>query len=225
MPARSAAAVLAVLALCVVLTTVLTPPAEAQAGSYACRSGFVWREAYDGDVVCVTPASREKARAEKVAGPGNTLPGSINCRSGYVWREARPSDLVCVSGGRSPTPRDRVRAENADAARNLANAGNAPYGGFFITEMLSNSHLHTDVRGSGATPGGTVVFYSIPAPGSVRQLGVALTASSVGEVRGRLQSMFCPNYYTDDARVVALDLRTGTVTRAGTTSIYTCTEI
>jgi hypothetical protein len=31
-------------------------------GQFGCRSGFVWREAFDGDVICVTPETRMRVR-------------------------------------------------------------------------------------------------------------------------------------------------------------------
>lgn len=37
-----------------------------------CKSGYVWREAYSGDVVCVTPTERQEAKDENAAGPGHT---------------------------------------------------------------------------------------------------------------------------------------------------------
>jgi hypothetical protein len=49
-----------------------------------CRSGYVWRERFDGDTVCVPPSERYKL-------------ANGYCRSGYVWREANPNDRVCVT--------------------------------------------------------------------------------------------------------------------------------
>jgi hypothetical protein len=47
--------------------------ASAQYGPDTCRTGFVWREAYPGDHVCVRPWVREQARRD-------------NARSGYRYR-------------------------------------------------------------------------------------------------------------------------------------------
>lgn len=76
-----------------------------------CRTGFVWREAYPGDVVCVDPIVREQAAADNQAAasrrqPGGGKYGPDTCRPGFVWREARPEDRVCV------TPDTRTRAAN-----------------------------------------------------------------------------------------------------------------
>jgi hypothetical protein len=47
----------------------LTPTmASAQYGPDTCRTGFVWREAYPGDHVCVRPWVREQARRDNALG-------------------------------------------------------------------------------------------------------------------------------------------------------------
>lgn len=78
-----------------------------------CPAGYVWREARKDDRVCVTPAARERTRAENLAGPGNVDPGSAygptGCKSGFVWREAFQGDRVCVT----PAARELIRQENA----------------------------------------------------------------------------------------------------------------
>jgi hypothetical protein len=76
-----------------------------------CVAGYVWREAFRGDAVCVRPGIREQARRDNLAGPSRRQPGGgaygpDTCRQGFVWREASPSDHVCV------TP--QVRAETAN---------------------------------------------------------------------------------------------------------------
>ena len=47
-----------------------SPSREPNGGPYGpntCRQGFVWREAFDGDVVCVTPEIRAQTRADNAA--------------------------------------------------------------------------------------------------------------------------------------------------------------
>ena len=78
-----------------------------------CQQGYVWREAYRGDYVCVSPASRDRnatdnAQAASRRQPGGGAYGPNTCRSGYVWREARPGDQVCVT----PDRRDATQREN-----------------------------------------------------------------------------------------------------------------
>ena len=93
-----------------------------------CRPGYVWREAYPGDLVCVTPetraqASRDNEEAAARRQPGGGAYGPETCRPGYVWRVARPEDLVCVT----PETRDQAAADNRQAA--ARRVGAEPVGG------------------------------------------------------------------------------------------------
>src|SRR5512132_3843764 len=84
-----------------------------------CISGYVWREAFPGDHVCVTPATRAQAdydnrhASERIDenAPGGAIYGGNTCLPGYVWREARPSDLVCVT----PETRAQTKYDNSQA--------------------------------------------------------------------------------------------------------------
>ncbi|NOT18516.1 MAG: hypothetical protein HOP20_10710 [Sulfuriferula sp.] len=86
-------------------------------GPDTCKQGYVWREAYPNDHVCVTPVSREQAKADnaqrqaRMASP-HAKSDNDSCVMGYVWREAIPSDHVCVTGD----IRERTKQENAEAA-------------------------------------------------------------------------------------------------------------
>lgn len=89
-----------------------------------CIQGYVWREAYPGDAVCVDPPRRDAVRSENVLAPGRVQPGGgaygpDTCRSGYVWRAARDSDHVCVT----PDSRDIAARENARAAQLVSACG------------------------------------------------------------------------------------------------------
>jgi hypothetical protein len=89
----------------------------------ACRQGYVWREAFPGDHVCVTPATRTQAaqdnsQADARRQPGGGVSGPNTCLQGYVWREARPGDLVCVT----PETRAQAAADNREAAARRASA-------------------------------------------------------------------------------------------------------
>src|SRR5258708_3499321 len=80
-----------------------------------CKSGYVWRDAKDGDGVCVTPAERAEAKAQNANAENNRKVGGgpygpNTCRDGYVWREAFAGDVVCV------TPFERQKAKNQNAA-------------------------------------------------------------------------------------------------------------
>jgi hypothetical protein len=78
----------------------------------ACIEGYVWREAFPDDRVCVTPDVREQtARDNQLADsrrePQDGAYGADTCKPGFVWREARPDDRVCVTPDvREQTVRD-----------------------------------------------------------------------------------------------------------------------
>jgi len=103
---RMAARVIAVpIAFCIAVE-------QAEAG---CKAGYVWRDAQDGDGVCVTPAERAEARAQNANAANNRRIGGgaygpNTCRDGYVWREAFAGDVVCV------TPHERAKASRQNAA-------------------------------------------------------------------------------------------------------------
>jgi hypothetical protein len=86
-----------------------------------CLQGFVWREAYPGDHVCVEPEARAQAAAdnrqsEARKAPGGGAYGPDTCKPGFVWREARPQDHVCVT----PEVRQQTADDNRQAqARRL----------------------------------------------------------------------------------------------------------
>ena len=92
----------------------------ARAESDKCLPGYVWREAFPGDHVCVTPETRSQAaydnrQASDRIDPGGAY-GPNTCLQGYVWRVARPSDLVCVT----PKTRDQTAYDNSQAKNRLA---------------------------------------------------------------------------------------------------------
>lgn len=99
-----------------------TPPPPAPAptppplpyGPDTCVDGFVWRDIYPGDHVCVTPASRAQAAHENAIAGSRVDPtgpyGPNTCKVGFVWREAYGGDKVCVTGDR----RTAVQNENLE---------------------------------------------------------------------------------------------------------------
>ena len=80
--------------------------------------GYVWREAFPSDYVCVTPETRAQAaydnsQANARREPGGGPYGPDTCRPGFVWREAHPGDLVCVTPEtRAKTAEDNRLAES-----------------------------------------------------------------------------------------------------------------
>jgi hypothetical protein len=95
----------------------------------ACRPGYVWREAFARDFVCVVPETRTRTAQDNTQANARRQPGGAygpnTCVSGYVWREAAPGDLVCVT----PATRAQAANDNALAAGRLASsppAGSPP---------------------------------------------------------------------------------------------------
>ncbi|MEV7615749.1 hypothetical protein [Streptomyces sp. NPDC089799] len=81
-----------------------------QPGSIYCKSGYVWRDSFDGDNQCVTPAERDAAHAANPnRQPGGGAYGPHTCKPGYVWRESYDGDTLCV------TPAQRAEAKAATA--------------------------------------------------------------------------------------------------------------
>jgi hypothetical protein len=82
----------------------------------ACKQGYVWREARQGDHVCVHPRTRDEVAQQNRQAPKLWVNGDYGprtCRQGYVWREAYNGDQVCVR----PEVRERTREDNSKAAQ------------------------------------------------------------------------------------------------------------
>jgi hypothetical protein len=108
--------ILAVTALSVGLLAALAH-AQPPARSDTCLQGFVWRDAFPNDHVCVTLDTRERAARDNSQAaarrePGGGPYGVDTCRQGYVWRDAGPNDRVCVT----LETRAETAADNAQAA-------------------------------------------------------------------------------------------------------------
>ena len=94
-------------------TAKATPPTPQTPGP-TCLMGYVWRQAIEGDYVCVPPATRTQAAADNAAAASRVNPqggpyGPDTCLQGYVWRQVVTSDHVCVT----PATRSQVLADNA----------------------------------------------------------------------------------------------------------------
>ncbi|MER5420087.1 hypothetical protein [Streptosporangium roseum] len=183
---------------------------------YTCKQGFVWREAFPGDLVCVTPAIRTRTTAENAAGPSNQQPGSVFCRQGFVWREARPSDLVCVV----PSSRDQARSDNAGAPFRLVDPGATPRGGVQIT--TSGNYLYA--MGTGLSPNNSVRFYAV----GINTVGPYSLGFLVANAQGALSgwnyvaTISCRAQQNGPATIVVLDQGSGTVTTGGITYAFQC---
>ena len=86
-------------------------------GPGSCIDGFVWREAFANDHVCVRPATRDLVRQQNAQAASHVSStdhafGPDTCVQGFVWREATPADHVCVA----PADRQMARDDNAQAS-------------------------------------------------------------------------------------------------------------
>ena len=71
-------------------------------GPDTCVQGFVWREAFPSDHVCVSLQTRDQTREQNGRAGEHRQPsggafGIDTCKQGFVWREAIPNDHVCVT--------------------------------------------------------------------------------------------------------------------------------
>jgi hypothetical protein len=62
-----------------------------------CKSGYVKRNAYNGDQVCVTPAIQAQTQQENQIAPTLTKPDGTCTIPIFVWRLAAPIDKTCAS--------------------------------------------------------------------------------------------------------------------------------
>lgn len=131
-------------------------------GDDRCKQGYVWREAFAGDHVCVTPQVRQQAADDNRQAASRLDPARPGfCRQGFVWREARPSDHVCVT----PETRAQAAADNHVAADRVAGPPKPAGGGTDVSvewRPASNGAVppHAVLGGwekYGSQPGSTAV--------------------------------------------------------------------
>lgn len=121
------------------LTVTFTPSGD---GS-RCAQGFVWREAFEGDTVCVEPSFRDQVFSDNAADSGRHEEGSDNCLQGWVWREARQSDLVCVD----PAIRAQVAEQNADPNAHRDSAAGTRHARLVIHQNLPGPPTYVALEG------------------------------------------------------------------------------
>lgn len=213
------------------LTALTLPPAAATPlpyGPNTCAPGYVWRDAYHGDQVCVTPGERDTAAAENRLAADRRNPdggpyGPDTCKSGFVWREARPSDHVCVE----PSRRDVTRTQNYEGAHRLADPSQLPMGEFLIgtEEHQLGGRIYVK-RGRGLSPNATIHFYAVGVNQTgLRSLGTVPTDAGgnlIGSATTPLVDVRCVPGRTGKATVIAVDGRTGLAAKAGETGAFSC---
>jgi hypothetical protein len=108
-----------------IVTAIPSPSGTIGDPGVLCLQGYVWRQAFAGDYVCVTPGNRAEAAADNAAAvsrvqPGGGAYGTYTCQQGYVWRQVVPDDYVCVTPGvRAEAAYDNSQANNRVALLSL----------------------------------------------------------------------------------------------------------
>lgn len=218
---RRAVAALLGLAACLAGTAAIAPPpAEAALayGPYTCKPGYVWREAFYGDKVCVTPSDRDAIMSENANAYWRTSSSGNPrwCYSGYVWREARPTDYVCVP----PASRDRERSNNAAAVQRLEDASQTPPGGVYARFPYTQTGYYVYASGSGLSPYGKASFWQVTTTSTrwaPQVIGSRYADGNGYLADGYVTHLPCNVYATAPTVIIVLDERSGTVTTAGST--------
>ena len=104
-----------------IVTAIPSPTGTIGDPGVPCLQGYVWRQAYSGDYVCVTPATRAQAAADDAAAvsrvqSGGGAYGQYTCVQGYVWRQVVPDDYTCVT----PALRAQAAYDNSQAGSRVA---------------------------------------------------------------------------------------------------------
>ena len=90
---------------------------HAIAQSDACAGGYVWREAFYGDHVCVSENTHDRAQSDnKNAAELRVGKDGDQCVQGLVWRLASEDDHVCVP----QLTREQTADDNRLASSRLA---------------------------------------------------------------------------------------------------------
>jgi hypothetical protein len=107
--------------LTTIVTSIPSPTGTIGDAGVPCLQGYVWRKAYAGDYVCVTPGNRTQAATDNAAALSRVAPnggayGQYTCQQGYVWRQVVPDDYVCVL----PAVRAQAAYDNSQANNRVA---------------------------------------------------------------------------------------------------------
>jgi hypothetical protein len=223
---RRMLASLAALATVLTAAALAAPAAEALPyGPYTCQNGYVWRNAFANDQVCVTLTDNFVVAQENAAGPSHTNFSTSYpywCLSGYVWRQAKPTDYVCVV----PASRDRERANNGNAESRLVDPSQTPQGNLTsVTDKYYSTGGYVYASGSSLTPyGGYTFYWWLPTGSGHRTMEMGgVSADARGNVYDQYAgSISCQQFVTNPAVLVVDDLSSGIVTTAGTTYAIDC---
>jgi hypothetical protein len=120
---RSAISKIAATGFTVAWSIATIPPALAQD---TCRQGFVWREAFVGDHVCVTPRTRDQAARENSEADARRQPGGGAYGPAPSSDDERAIDQMAFNPGHGFDPLGITHARvdvYATSARNRADRG------------------------------------------------------------------------------------------------------
>jgi hypothetical protein len=108
-----------------IVTAIPSPTGTIGDPGVPCLQGYVWRQAYSGDYVCVSPATRTEAATDNAAAvsrvqSGGGAYGQYTCVQGYVWRQVVSNDYTCVTSAvRAQAAYDNSQAGNRVALLSL----------------------------------------------------------------------------------------------------------
>jgi hypothetical protein len=117
-----------------VLTTPFGPALDGK-----CAKGYVWREAYKGDHVCVSTRTHDDAALDNAAAKDHVVSvvhmRDDTCKPGYVWRQAKQDDHICVT----PDVRSETAEDNARGPVRVAGAASSKFFGWPVAEVQATS--------------------------------------------------------------------------------------
>ncbi|MFG2879935.1 hypothetical protein ACGFYU_33820 [Streptomyces sp. NPDC048337] len=100
-------------------------------GPNTCVPGYVWRDSYEGDSKCVTPAEHERVQAKNPhRQPGGGAYGPLTCMPGYVWRDSFDGDGLCVTPEERDAAKYKAQSQSQSQSRNRSQGrliGNGPH--------------------------------------------------------------------------------------------------
>lgn len=135
----------------------------------SCMNGYVWREAYTNDHVCVTQATHDEASADNAAGPSHVLQLSFvetdTCISGYVWRQAIDSDHVCVP----PDVRAETVKDNKLGPSRISTASKKQFFGWPVVKYQVTAYGNIMVLDAS----GTLLSFTPPFNASSKPISIA----------------------------------------------------
>jgi hypothetical protein len=91
-------------------------------GAHTCVDGYVWRNAVDGDDVCVSPEVYALTAFDNGAAANRIAPRTDLCIDGFAWREATFDDHVCVE----PWVRQQTISDNLQAVSRWTDGAYGP---------------------------------------------------------------------------------------------------